>query len=246
MLKQIFTYLFLLLNVVSYAQLPASQVNSAGYRKELFGGIMLHSQGWGITTSFTKFNTFKKRRLFTVDLISIKDPKEVKISAINDRNAKSFVYGKLNYVYTLRMGVGTKKTLYEPLRKNGIKISTVATFGPTITFVKPVYLEVFKIIDSQTIIKVVEKYNPDVHSLNDIYGRASFGYGFSDMKIVPGASIRAGLNFEKSIGDDAYRMIEVGAAIDGYPKQIQIMNKGKEKYVFATVYLNILLSRKYY
>lgn len=232
--------------LVSFAQLPATQENSAGYRKELFGGIMMHSQGWGVTTSFTKFNTYKKRRLFTVDLVSIKDPKEVKISAINDRNAKSFVYGKLNYVYTLRMGIGTKKTLYEPLRKNGIKICTVTSFGPTITFVKPVYLEVFKIIDSQTIIKVVEKYNPDVHALNDIYGRASFGYGFSDMKIVPGASFKAGLNFEKSISDDEYRMLEVGAAVDAYPRQIQIMNKGKNTYVFATVYLNLLLSRKYY
>jgi len=207
---------------------------------------MMHSQGWGLTTSFTKFNTFKKRRLFTIDFVSIKDPKEVKVSAINDRNAKSFVYGKLNYIYNLRTGIGFKNTLYQPLRENGIRISTTYSIGPTLAFQKPVYLEVFKVINKDEYEKVTEKYDPEFHTLNEIYGRAAFRYGLNELKVVPGLAVKLGLNFEKEISEDTYRMIEVGVAVDAYPKRIPIMKSSNENFVFTTLYLNLLLSRKYY
>ena len=45
-----------------YSQLPAVQVNEARFTKEVWGGVIMHSQGFGLNLNYSKFKTYKKKK----------------------------------------------------------------------------------------------------------------------------------------------------------------------------------------
>ena len=91
--------------------------------KEAWLGGVLHTNGLGINYTNAKFKTYKKKSLLNIDLININHNKEYKIFGSFDENAKKFVYGKLNSLYSLRIGVGSRKIVFEKLRQNGVQIA---------------------------------------------------------------------------------------------------------------------------
>ena len=45
---------------ISFAQIPATQENKAGFRSEVFGGLILHTNGWGGNFTYSKFKTYNR------------------------------------------------------------------------------------------------------------------------------------------------------------------------------------------
>jgi hypothetical protein len=114
-------------------------------------------------------------------------------------------------------------------------------------FAKPVYLQIGKPdqIPYQTI--VVERYDPVVHDVQNIYGRASWFTGFGDMKLYPGAFGRFGFNFEHSSHTYGVKGLEVGVTMDAFPVVVPIMAEveGVEnKQFFFQFYLSIQFGKK--
>ena len=102
-----------------FTQLPAVQVNEARFTKEYWGGLVMHSQGFGINFNYSKFKTYKKKRYYTFDFVGMRHEKEYKIFGSIDESAKRYVYGKLNSFMILRVGTGGRKLFLEKLRENG-------------------------------------------------------------------------------------------------------------------------------
>lgn len=48
------------------------------YRKELYGGVIVHGDGWGFNFYHGKHRTAKDRRLLGVEIVGMKHPKEIK------------------------------------------------------------------------------------------------------------------------------------------------------------------------
>lgn len=229
----------------SYAQMPDKQVNKVGYRKSVFGGVILHTQGLGLNLSYVKFKTFDKKRIFSVDFVSMKHPKEYKIFGAIDKNAKGFVYGKLNSAYVFRAGMGTRKIKYEKLRVGGAEINFNWLSGVSLGMAKPEYLEVSKYLGGQEYVIEVEKYDPEIHNLTNIYGRGPGSRGISEMKFYPGIFLKGSVNFEYSSERDRVRAIEVGAVVDAYPWRIPIMTTVKNSFIYPTFYISLYFGKKY-
>lgn len=239
----IYVLILLLLVTTVSAQLPAEQVNKAGFRKSVYGGFILHTQGIGLNLYFSKFKTADTKTLFSLDLVTMKHPKEVKSFGAIDENAKGFVYGKLNSLFILRPGYGRKKIIHEKLREQAVEISYVWIVGPSFGMAKPVYLEVFNLVGE---IPQIERYDPEKHNLQNIFGRGPGARGVSEMKFYPGAFLKLGVNFEYSAYRSSIRSIEVGAIIDAYPQRIPIMTNTKNNFLYPTLYINLLIGKKYF
>jgi len=224
-------------------QLPAEQVNKAGFRKAVYGGAILHTQGIGLSLYFSKFKTVDIKTLYSFDFVNMKHPKEVKTFGVIDENAKGYVYGKLNSLYVLRAGYGKKKILHEKLREQAVEIGYLWIVGPSIGLAKPVYLEVFNSVGE---IPQIERYDPEKHSQDDIYGRGPSSRGVSEMKIHPGAFLKLGVVFEYSAYRSSIRAIEVGGILDAYPTRIPIMTNTKNNFLYPTLYINLLIGKKYF
>lgn len=215
--------------------------------KETWLGGILHTNGLGINYTNAKFRTFKKKSLLNVDLIGINHDKEYKIFGSFDENAKKFVYGKLNSLYALRVGIGSRKIVFEKLRQNGVQIAINYTYGTSIGLVKPVFLEVFKYDFSGRIAGIsLERYNPEQHGFFNIYGRGSWTAGLMSTKINPGAYFKFGMEFEFSTTREIINSLEFGFSADAFMNPVIIMVDNNSHRFFPSIYLSFSIGNKFY
>lgn len=186
---------FLLLPVLLAAQQTVYDETRILYKKELHGGLMAHGDGWGANFFHGKHRTARSRRMIGIEIVGMKHPKEIKSFNPYYEDARGYFYGKLNSVLLFRPTWGRKELITDKLRKSGVEVNYVWGIGPSIAMLKPVYLQIGKpSLPYETI--AVERYDPEVHYPDDIFGRASWFKGIEESKFRVGGFARFGLNFE--------------------------------------------------
>lgn len=213
------------------------------YTAEYSGGAIIHTNGFGANFRYGQFLNEKSKRLWSAELVNIKHPKEQRSYNPFFENAKSYHFGKLNSMWALRTHFGFQNTLFAKELKKSIEINYVITGGPTFAFLKPIYLEVQSPTSRGSRLST-ERYDPDIHSLNNIYGRAGYLTGLSETSIYPGLSLKFALNFEYAPEDEILRVIEVGANIDAFHKEMEIMAFEQNNQLWLTLYANIIIGKK--
>lgn len=221
------------------------------YSNQHFGGLHLHTNGWGGTFTYGKYRGAKQVLLFSIDAVSMKHDKEIKSFNPVYEDSRSYVYGKLNNFYLFRPGIGKKKIITTKLRKSGVQFGYSYTVGASLGITKPVYLEIgYPSIPYDYL--QVERYNPNVHYFDDIYGRAPGFHGLDNLKLHPGAFAKFALNFEYSNTKDRLKGLEAGVTLDAFPNRIPIMadevgdqTGAVNKWLFQTFYLTLFIGKKY-
>lgn len=215
-------------------------------KNEATGGLNFHTGSWGVQFRRSFNRTVKQKQMFEADFIGMKHPKEIKsVNQAFDR-ARSFVYGKLNTFSILRAGTGQQKVVYSKAERTGVEVRFVYSGGLALGIIKPVYLNILKPTGNFGEFElVVEKYDPEVHYIDDIYGRAPFTEGIGEIGFRPGAYARIGFNFEYAPIFDDVKALEVGATIDAFPKEIPIMARTENNRFFLSFYITIMYGRKW-
>ncbi|MFH1320803.1 MAG: hypothetical protein ABII90_09150 [Bacteroidota bacterium] len=227
------------------------------YRYEMGGGIIAHSTGFGINFRKGKHITGFKKKMWEIELVNMKHPKEYKSYHSSD-NGKGYFYGKQNSFAVLRPGIGIQKVICSKTGDRGVEVRYLYFGGPSIGLLKPVYLEIRKEDPISGDFYVIEKYDPQKHREPDIYGKAPYFKGITEMKIVPGIYGKFGLNFDYSDLDNKIRAIETGITIDLFYNwrekggKVPIMAKidstddfNPNKAYFLSFYINILYGNKW-
>jgi hypothetical protein len=252
MAKQISSILvFFIASLIGFAQSELYEEPVIIYSHQHYGGIHLQTSGWGGTFTFGKYKTAHSVWTYSLDALFMKHEKEVKSFNPVYEDSKSYVYGKINNFYILRPGVGQKKILTDKLRKSGVQVGYSWSVGPSIGLTKPVYLEIgYPSIPYDYL--AVEKYDPDKHYFDDIYGRASGLNGLNELGFHPGGFAKFALNFEYANEKERLKGMEVGSALDMYLNRIPIMASDigeqeglKNKRFFLTFYINLFIGQKY-
>lgn len=218
-------------------------------KQEASGGLVLHSNGWGFIFRRGTHATAKKKRMWEIEAVSMKHPKEFKSVNPYFENAKGYIYGKQNSLLVLRGGYGHQRVIYhkEDRRNGGVEVRYHYYGGASLGLTKPVYLEI--LIPTNVPFEftlTTEKYNPDEHYIDNIYGKAPFAKGLNEIKVNPGVYLKSGFSFEYASRQDNIRTIEAGVVVDGYYKKIPIMALTENKQVFLSFYVNIQFGAKWY
>jgi hypothetical protein len=227
------------------------------YDRQQLGGFNLNLNGYGGFYQYLKYKDARHLRIFNVDLNVVKHEKEKRTPSLyQDPQVKSYFYGKQNSFYTLRLGLGQKVVMTEKLRKGGVQLGYNWQFGGVAGFTKPVYLQIVYIEQtpgSEQITFQVEKFDPDRHFAENIYGRASALRGLGELKFYPGIYFKSSLYFEFSNYKDRLKGIETGMSADAFLKTIPIMapkvlkedlNNPKNHQVFIALYINFFIGKK--
>lgn len=215
------------------------------YRHEASFGLFMHSAGgFGIAYRRGEHVTAKRKRMFEIEISNFKHPKEVKSVNSYYANSKGFIYGKLNTVLVVRPGVGFQNVLFQKTDKKSVEIRYSYFIGPTLALAKPVYLEIKKGTSSS--MPSTERYDPEIHKQEDIYGKAPFFKGIDKGKIYPAGYAKFALSFEYADRYNALKAIETGAVVDVYPKALPIIAFNKKQQVFVSLYLKMIWGKKWF
>jgi len=237
-------FLFLVLTSACFAQ--DNEEVDVLYSHQLFGGINLHTQGGGAFMNFSKFQDAFHLTNFGLEVVFLKHEKEIRSFNPVYEDSKSYVVGKANSFFIVRPSIGREKILTKKLRKSGVQVGYSYSFGPSIGLTKPIYLEIgYPSIPYDYL--VVERYNPDEHFSNNIFGRASGLKGFNKMKLHPGGFVKFAMNIEYSNEKSRLKGVEVGAVLDVFLKDVPIMAEqlAQNNQFFLNGFVNIYIGKRY-
>nr|NQU91467.1 hypothetical protein [Bacteroidota bacterium] len=220
-------------------------LNKVILKKEMMGGGMIHTQGWGVL--FRKgynVNAFKKN-LWEAELVGIRPKKQVRVNFYGAyySNANSYVYDKLNKVFIMRGGVGQQRLITRKPYWGGVEVRASYSGGISFGISKPVYLQI--ITQYNPIITISKKYDPETHDIDNIYGRASFFDGIEETRFYPGLYLKGGINFYFGQYNTSIKSLEAGIVVDGYISSIPIMAFSDEHQYFVNLYVSFTFGKRY-
>ena len=244
MLKRYFIAIFLILSsffqVFSQGELDLQP--RLIYRNERSGAIYLNSNGIGAGYRYGQRITARNQKLYEVDFLSVKHPKEIRISNSID-NSRSFVFGKENTFFELRGMYGKQNEIFRKNDRGGVSVRYFYTGGPAVGIIKPIYYEVLYSTGLPFDFYIqTEKYNASLHQSN-IYGRSSFTKGLKEISLAPGASLKAGFSFEYSRQDIKLHSLDAGFTLDLFARKIPIMATTNNDFLFFNLFVSYRFGR---
>jgi hypothetical protein len=240
--KRFFGLLLFVLLAISqvFGQEVGEDYGKTMLRKEWNGFGMIHSNGWGFGYRKGLQKTILRKYFYEFEFNHVNHDKEISGRNPYFSNAKSYSYGKLNRLNVLRAGVGVQHVLNLKPYWGGTEVRYFYYGGFSLGITSPVYLYIFKVDTTyfQPIINV-EKYNPDKHDIDNIYGGGPLGKGWFELTPHPGAYLKTGLSFEFGSDERKVRSLDLGAIIDVYPYAVELMAYNPKQYYFFSFYLSL-------
>jgi hypothetical protein len=226
-----------------YSQGEIDNQKKVFYRNEESIAFLLNSNGWGFNLRYGKRIDGYRKKLFEIDIIGIKHPKEVKQSNSLNPSTRSFVYGKSNACFDIRLSYGLQKEIFSKQDKGGIAIRYFYNYGPSLALMKPIYYTVIYQPYSSNYYFRTEKFSNNITTLGDVYGKESFFKGINETFLIPGGFFKFGFNFEYSKQDIVIHAIEVGVVVEAFAKKLPIMFTEKNNQFFISPFVSYRLGR---
>lgn len=200
----------------------ADEAPKTTYSHRYEAGLSLHTRGMGGILERGKYRGVGKVSTWSLEVVSMKHPKEVRSFNPVYEQAKGYVFGKVNALYLVRLGWGKRTVATPKLRNGGVSVGWHYAVGPVLGLSKPIYLEIgYPNIPYRYLL--TERYDPEEHGTDDIYGRAGALNGILEVTPQLGGSFRAAVDFEYGGALESLRMLSVGAQFDAFPVPIVIM-----------------------
>ncbi len=257
MIRAIFkiTLFFLFLGISYLAQAQEDEntsfeeidtiLNKVILKQEMSGGGTIHSHGWGFLFRKGYNVTAFRRNIWELEFVGINSPKQVRVNYYGAyyANANSYVYGKLNKVYTLRAGLGQQHLIARKPYWGGVEVRAFYYGGLSLGLGKPVYLFIINQNNSSALL--TERYDPAKHFLENIFGRAPFYEGIDKTQLYPGIYGKVGVNFDFGEFNTSVKSLEAGIVADVYAIPIPIMAFNPKNYYFLNLYLSLTFGKRY-
>lgn len=229
-----------------YQARPDTAPENVLLEKQWSIGAVLHTNGWGLKLRKGHNVAALRQFMWEVEFSTYKASKEVRSINPYFSDSRSYFYGKLNYLWFLRGGVGQQQILNRKPYWGGVQLSWLYYGGFSLGITKPVYLYIIHFNTGFTDYEVKEeKYNPEIHFVDNIYGRGSFLAGITNLGLHPGVYIKTGLDFEFGVKSRQISALEVGGILDYSPIPVAIMAYNPKQSFFLTLYVSVMFGKRF-
>lgn len=224
------------------------------YNKQTIFGIQLRSNGYGAFLELGKMKNRDITNVFQIELTETKNQREQKDQlgpqavGVFLVSSNPFIYGKQNYFYNLRFGMGQTRRIGDKGNKNGVSVQGLYLGGISLGLLRPYYLEIVENPGEETR-KI--KYGSGVSAdsafflnPNSIVGGTGIGKGWGEIKIKPGIYGKTGLRFDWGRFNEVVSALEVGVSAEYYPQKIPIMINTKNPQFFFNAYVAIEFGKR--
>jgi len=197
-----------------------SQGQDYEYGREITWGITKATNSGLIGGLIGKYSIQKKDKLyqyFGLELVNIKHPQEERYYSYT---GNTYIYGKSNYLYSIRTQYGRELSIFKKAPRQGVQINGILAGGPSIGIIAPYYIEYYK--TDQVIVR--EHYDPNIHDdQNSILGTGNLFQGLGQSELTVGVNIKASLTFEFGSIKSSVVGIEAGMMFEAYAKEVPII-----------------------
>ena len=230
-------WLFIVLIFVS-GSLVAQDSEDYEYTDEFVWGINKNTRG-GLIGGFILKKSIRinetQFQTFGLELMNVKHPKETRIS--NPLNGNSYIWGKQNYLYSVRLQYGREVVLFKKASFQGLQIHGILAGGPTIGIVAPYYI--------QNSSGFNEPYNPEIHTnTQDILGTGNILQGIGESEVKFGLNLKPAFSFEFGTFKSNVSGLELGFVIEAFTDDIILVPNDSNDRVFTSFFVTLFYGRR--
>lgn len=246
-MRKLFLFTLCFMSVFSFVN---AQTNEEDEHTTAFVyGINFNTNGGTIGGFNIKYSQVKKRNLYTtwgLEVVALKHPQEKKITY---DGTNRFVFGKLNYLYSIRPTYGIDYLLFRKAPEESVQVMAHFSAGPSFGVELPYYIKWQRNVPQAPLI--IEPYDPVKHSWTEIAGTGGLFAGIGEAKIIPALFIKAGISLEFGEFRNNLTGLEVGFTSELFSRTTRILateaavGGTKNKQYMLGAYMTIFLgSRK--
>ncbi len=214
------------------------------YNKQSIFGIQLRTNGYGAFYELGKMKSNRKTNLYRIDFTEIKNNKEEKLLGGSFIFGNPYVYGKINNFYPITLGFGQQYILGQKGNKNGVAVTGLYYAGLSVGLLRPYYLNVDHPIEGEKSIKYSVEDSALFLDQSAIISGGGFGKGWGELKVKPGAFVKAGMRFDFGRYNESVQALEIGMSVEAYASKIPIMALQKDQRLFFQGYVAFLFGRR--
>ncbi len=230
-LKLLLSLIILLAGFESFAQ--REDAGNYDYDREYVVGVNKNTNGGLIGGLTFKAGTRIDDTQFSfwaVELSNVKNPKEIRYNTVL---GNSYIFGKSNYLYSIRPQYGREVILFRKAPNQGVQVSALAAVGPSLGLIAPYYIE-YALNRLET---VREQYNPEIHqSRFNILGTGRLLEGLGESEFALGANIKAAVSFEFGVFRSNVTGLELGYMLEGFTREIPLIPTTENRQIFQSAY----------
>jgi hypothetical protein len=229
-LNLILILLFFFFSLESRAQ--REDAGNYEYDKEYTFGVNKNTNGGLIGGFVFKAGTRIDDTQFSfwaVELSNVKNPKEVRHT---NNLGNSFIFGKSNYLYSIRPQYGREIILFRKAPNQGVQVSALAAVGPSFGLIAPYIIEV----PVNRVETVRKQFDPATDQFFDILGTGRLLEGLGQSEFAIGANLKAALSFEFGVFRSNVTGLELGYMLEGFTKEIPLIPTAENRQLFQSVY----------
>ncbi len=229
-MKKIFLLLIAFTPLLTEAQLFDGE--DYEYNSEIIWGINKNTNGGligGLMVRYSRSRGDDFYETYGLELSNVKHPSESRYVGVQ---GQSFIYGKTNYLYAIRLQYGREKLLFKKATQQGVQINAGASAGPTFGLVNPYYILA---PDGN-----YEKFDPTRRpSPESVAGPGKLFQGLGETNLVPGINLKASTSFEFGTYRSNVAGVEVGIMVEAYTKKIILVPTQENKSRFTSVFFTL-------
>ena len=229
-MKKLFIFAIALAPLLTEAQLFDGE--DYEYNSEIIWGINKNTNGGligGLMVRYSRSRGDDFYETYGLELSNVKHPSESRYVGVQ---GQSFIYGKTNYLYAIRLQYGREKLLFKKATQQGVQINAGASAGPTFGLVNPYYILA---PDGN-----YEKFDPVRRpSPESVAGPGKLFQGLGETNLVPGINLKASTSFEFGTYRSNVAGVEVGIMVEAYTKKIILVPTQENKSRFTSVFFTL-------
>ena len=241
---------FILINVLVLPMLSGQELqqnyNRNAYRYErylAYGLTFQTNDDLGIEFRYARIREADKVQIFQFNAHSLQHPQEIRYINPSIPGSSPYKFGKLNFALVNTFTYGGQKIIAEKNDLNQVKVNWNYMGGLNLTFLKPIYLQIYQSSGDSQQRYTVERYDPDIHNQQqeNFYGTAPFTKGLDELSTAFGLAGRSGISFYWGQYDDHYYGLEAGGELLAYPDKLEILANDNNRQLFINLFLSLKL-----
>ena len=211
------------------------------YTKHFLGGVKLNTDGYGVFAEIGRAKSVRKALLFQFEISEKKNQREDRFFDQNS-TAEPIIYGKINYVYPVKLGVQQQFLLGNKGNKNGVNITANVGGGLNFALLRPYFLKV----DVNGARKYVNYNSSDSAAFltGPFYAAPGIGTGWNKLSVVPGLYVKPALRFDYGVFNEVVSAVEVGFIAEYFTKGIPQMVYDKERKMFFSAFVAVIFGKR--
>ena len=231
-------FLVLIVFLIGFVAQAQDSEDDYEYTDEFVWGINKNTRG-GLIGGFILKKSIRMNenqfQTFGLELMNVKHPKETRIS--NPLNGNSFIWGKENYLYSIRLQYGREQVIFKKASFQGLQIHAILAGGPTIGLLAPYYI--------QNSAGINEPFDPEKHvDFNSILGTGNILQGIGESEVKFGLNFKPALSFEFGAFKSNVSGIELGFMFEGFTEEIVLVPNDSNDQFFSSFFVTLFYGRR--